>query len=144
MIWGQGGSRVQSWKWESRKEFASEASVIYAWIKKKEKKITARAPVSFLWQPEGHSRTLLFIMKRLQLRRAQCIFPAYSWKTEGKELNESKKKLHHAARGRKVPQLLQYKFTRLLIQGIFLPSKKYLNLTIKCKCNALSMKHVLR
>ena len=76
------------------KEFASESSVIYAWRKKKEKEITHRAPVSFLWQPEGYYRTLPFIMKGLQLtgsetgwgegRTVRCIFPAHSWETDGK------------------------------------------------------------
>lgn len=51
----------------SKGEFASESSVIYAWRKEKGKKITYRAPVSFLWQPEGYYRTLPFIMKGLQL-----------------------------------------------------------------------------
>ena len=66
--------------------------------KKKKKKITYRAPVSFLWQPEGYYRTLPFIMKGLQLtgsrtgwgegRTACCIFPAHSWETEGRGMNE--------------------------------------------------------
>lgn len=34
---------------------------------KNAKKITYRAPVSFLWQPQGYYRTLPFIMKGLQL-----------------------------------------------------------------------------
>lgn len=60
--------------------------------KKKGKKITYRAPVSFLWQPEGYYRTLPFIMKGLQLtgsetgwgewRTVWCIFLAHSWETE--------------------------------------------------------------
>lgn len=66
--------------------------------KKKGKKITYRAPVSFLWQPEGYYRTLPFIMKGLQLtgsrtgwgegRTACCIFPAHSWETDGRGMNE--------------------------------------------------------
>lgn len=81
------------------KEFASESSVIYAWKKeKKKKKITYRAPVSFLWQPEGYYRTLPFIMKGLQLTGSETgwgeggtvrrIFPPHSWDTEGKGMNE--------------------------------------------------------
>lgn len=62
--------------------------------KKKEKNHTHRAPVSFLWQPEGYYRTLPFIMKGVQLtgsetgwgegRTVASIFPAHSWETEGK------------------------------------------------------------
>ncbi len=60
-------------------------------------KITYRAPVSFLWQPEGYYRTLPFIMKGLQLtvrqgggegRTVRRIFPDHSWETEGKGMNE--------------------------------------------------------
>lgn len=86
---GKDESRVRSrlWGWKKGKEFAwQESSVIYA---PRKKEIAHRAPVLFLWQPEGYYRTLPFIMKGLWLTGSETgwgdFFPSTAGKQKEKE-----------------------------------------------------------
>lgn len=99
---GKDGSKVQSclWWWGETVCLRVLCHLCLE-IKERRKKITYRALVSFLWQPEDYYHTLPFIMKGLALtgsktgrgegRTVRCIFSAHSWETEGKGMNEFKK-----------------------------------------------------